>query len=110
DVLDPGTHCFDHTGPFEPDARRQRQLVEAAAMIGVDVIQSDRGMAHASLAWAGLADSDAFPLQYVGAAGLVNTNRIGHRMLRSKRRNQEVYRTCARGAGRLWPIDGASAI
>ena len=48
----PGAHRLDHARAFLPDARRQRQRIKTAAVIGVDVVDADRGVANARLAGA----------------------------------------------------------
>ena len=35
-----------HAGAFAADGRRKRQGVEATAVVGVDVVEADRGLAQ----------------------------------------------------------------
>src|SRR6185437_5583700 len=78
-------HVGDARPDFLDDARRlgaerarQRRGIEAAPEIGLDIVEADRGMAHARLALAGLADLHLVPLQDFRAAGLVETDGVGH--------------------------------
>jgi hypothetical protein len=78
DVADAGADLLDHAGCFGAEPARQRHGVEAAADIGLDIVEADRGVAHARLARAGFADGDFFPVQNFGAAGLVETDGMRH--------------------------------
>src|SRR5262245_2960643 len=52
-------------------------------MVSVDVIETDRGVAHTYLAGARIIDLNAFPLHFVRTTGFMNTNRIRHSVLLS---------------------------
>jgi len=47
-------------------------------MIRVDEVEADRLMAHARLAGPGFAGIDVFPAQHFGAAGLMDSDGVGH--------------------------------
>ena len=47
-------------------------------MVGVDVIEADGLEADPRLIGAGIPDGDFLPLQDFGAAGLVESNGVGH--------------------------------
>ena len=81
DVADAGPDCLDYTGAFAAETRRQRELIQPATLISIDVIEPDRGLAHARFAGCGIADRDLLPLQHFGTAGLVNANGMRHRLL-----------------------------
>jgi hypothetical protein len=70
---------LDDAGAFEADAGWQRQRVEPGAVIGIDEVEADRGMAHANLPRARFAQVDILPAQYLGPAGRVKTDRLYHR-------------------------------
>ena len=53
-------------------------------MIGVDVVEADRGVTDAGLAFLGRGDIDVFPFQDFGAAGLVDANCFCHVPVSSK--------------------------
>jgi hypothetical protein len=53
----------------------------ARAIIDVDKIQSNGGVADAHLPWPRLADLDLFPDQNFGTAGFVKTDGVRHGML-----------------------------
>ncbi len=82
-VGDAGADRLDHARAFPADRRGQRQRVQAAAMVGVDVVEADGLEADAGLVGAGIADRDLVPLQDFGAAGLVESDRVGHCLLLS---------------------------
>ena len=69
---------LDDPGRLRAEPARQWHRVEPAALIGVDVIEPDRGMADPDLARAGLADLDLLPFQHLGSAGLRKTDRLDH--------------------------------
>ncbi len=76
ELAHPLAHRLDHAGGLEADARRQRERIEAAAVIGVDEVEADRRVADADLAGAGLADRDLLPAHRLGSAGLMNPDRV----------------------------------
>ena len=47
--MTPSPDGFDDAGRFAADAARQRNLVDAAAVIGVDVVEADHLVAHPDL-------------------------------------------------------------
>jgi hypothetical protein len=47
-------------------------------VIDVDVVHADGGLAQAHLAFVGSADGDLLVGHGLGAAGLVDTDRVGH--------------------------------
>ena len=74
-----------HAGRFDAHSRRKRQRIEAAAMIGVDVVEPDRGVAQPNLTLARLADLDRLPRQNLRTAGLIETNCVRHGFLQLSR-------------------------
>ena len=75
EIGDIESHGLHRAGGFEP--RREGALgngIEAAAVIGVDVVEADRGVTDADLAGAGLAEFDLFPLHDLRAAGVVGAD------------------------------------
>ncbi len=79
EVDDLGSDRFDDPGGLEADAARQRHGIEARAVIGVDEVDADRGVADEDLATAGIADRDLLQREHVGAAGCGETDGvIGH--------------------------------
>jgi hypothetical protein len=69
---------LDHPGPLEADPRRQGQRVESAAMIGVDEIEADRGVAHGGFPGGGRRHGDFLPDQHLRTAGPVNADGAVH--------------------------------
>ena len=67
---------FDHARAFHAERERQRVRVQPAAVIDVDEVEADRGVAHQHLARAGGADLDLFPVHFLGAACFMNSNRV----------------------------------
>jgi len=51
--------------------------IKPRAVVDVDEVQADRGVADASLARTGLADRDFLPDQNFGTAGFVKANGVG---------------------------------
>src|SRR6516165_4939630 len=77
--LEPGdtrSDLLDDAGRFGTKPARHRQRVEAAAVIGVDVVEPYRTVAEPDLTLPGLADRDLLPRQDLGAAGLLETDRV----------------------------------
>ena len=58
---------------------RQRQRVKPGAVIDIDEVQSHCGLLQPDLAGTGSTNLDPFPLQHFGAAGLMDSDRAGHR-------------------------------
>ena len=69
--MTPEPDFLDHAGRLAAEPARQRRRIKAAAMVDVDEVQPDRGVADAHLARTGLADLDLLPVQNLGSAGLV---------------------------------------
>jgi hypothetical protein len=67
-LLDVGTDRNHHAGGREAERRRQRQGVDAGAVIDVDVVDGDRRMTDAHLTGSGLGHFDCLPGQHVRAA------------------------------------------
>ena len=70
------TDRLDHAGRFHADAARQRQGVQAGAVIDINVIEAAGAMAHARLARSGLAHLDVLPHHDLGAALFVQPDRF----------------------------------
>ncbi len=68
---------LDDSRAFASEHRRKRHRIEAGAEIDVDEVEADRGVADQHLARAGRADLDLLPAQDLGAAGLVDADRMG---------------------------------
>ncbi len=77
-VGDAGPDLLDNACSLGAEPARQRHRVEAAALVGVDVVEPDRRVTQADLALAGFADFDLLPLQDLGPAGLRETDRLHH--------------------------------
>ena len=77
-TTDTGSDFLDDPGALGAEATRQRHLVEPAALIGVDVIEPDRGMAQPNLTLAWLADLNRLPRQNLWASGFLETNCMRH--------------------------------
>ena len=60
------------------DEGERRRLVVAAAEIGIDVVDADRGLADAELAGPGGRQIDFFVSEYLGPAVLMNPNCRDH--------------------------------
>jgi hypothetical protein len=52
--------------------------IDAGAVVDVNKVQADRGVADARLTGAGFADLDLFPGQNLGAAGFVKADGVRH--------------------------------
>jgi hypothetical protein len=76
-MLDARPDALDDPGAFDPGRERQRLRIEAGAVIDVDEVEPDRVLAESDLAGAGLADLDRLPLQDLGAARLMDSDRVG---------------------------------
>ncbi len=76
-VRDALAHGLDHTRGLHAELQRHGQLVHAAALVDVDVVQAHRLVADADLAGAGFADSDIHQLELFDAAVLVNADGFG---------------------------------
>src|SRR5438445_737561 len=86
DALTAGGNWPHNAGTVGPEGRRQRHLVKAAGVIGIDEVQAARRLAYARFARPGLADSYGLPLDDFGTAGLAETNVVGHRYRSSSKK------------------------
>ncbi len=77
-IVDPGPDLLDDPGRLGTEAARQWHRVKPAALIGVDVVEADRGMSQPNLSLAGLADLNLLPLQNLGPAGFREPNCVSH--------------------------------
>src|SRR4030088_3023771 len=77
-VGDAGPDFLNHAGALAAQAARQLDRIKSGAVVNVDKVQSDRGVADARLPWPGLAEFDFLPDQNFGAAGPVKANRVRH--------------------------------
>src|SRR4029078_4764994 len=75
---DAGAHRLHHARALQADARGQRNRIQARAVVGVDVIEADRLVAHEAFARAGLGGAYVLPGKDFGTAGLVETDRVRH--------------------------------
>ncbi len=81
-----GRHPFPHVlhharGLHAQAARQGRQRVESGAEVDVDEVQAHGGLAQAHLAGSGFTHLDGFPAHDLGAAGLVDSDCMGHGVL-----------------------------
>ena len=72
---------LDDAGRLGAETGGQRQLVEATAMVGIDVVDADRRVADARLTGAGVADGDFLPAQDFGTTVGVDTDGVRHESL-----------------------------
>ncbi len=77
-IADLGAERLDHAAALAAEHARQRELVEARAVVGIDEIEADGGVAHAHLACARRTDFHRLPLHHLGAAVLVYAYGMGH--------------------------------
>ena len=75
--------------PSTPGRERQRLRVEPGAVIDVDEVEARRLLAQPDLAGAGIADLDLFPLQDLGSAGLMDSDRVRHAALQRLRAKEK---------------------
>jgi hypothetical protein len=64
-----GPDLLDHARRLRPDAARQRQRIEAGALVDVLVVEADRLVTNEDLAGTGVGDLDGLELEHLGAAG-----------------------------------------
>ena len=69
---------LDHARPLHAERQRKGQRVEPAAVVDVDIVEADGGMADADLALAGVADLDLPPLHGGCGARLVDLDCARH--------------------------------
>src|SRR5665213_1143340 len=77
---DPGPDLLDDAAALAAEPARQRHRVKPAALIGVDIVETDRLVLEPHLAGARLVDADLLPGKHVRAAGLLETDRLHHDM------------------------------
>ena len=65
-------------GRFAADPARQRHLVDAAAVVGVDVVETGYFVAHPYFACARRRQIDLFPLHDLWCTLLIDSNRFRH--------------------------------
>src|SRR5690606_14405070 len=85
DDLDPVAHCLDHAGGFGAEDRvaLDRPGVLADAMVDVEEVEADRGVADEGLAGAGRAEGDRGPAETLLVSwGGDRHGVVGHRFLR----------------------------
>ena len=68
-AIDALTHRLDHTRRLAAEPRRQIDRIDAAAMIGVDIVQADRMVAHPHFARPGRRQVDVDPFDHLRPAG-----------------------------------------
>jgi hypothetical protein len=73
-VRDAFAHRLDDARGFHAELQRHGQLVQAGSLVGVDEIQTDRLVADADLAGAGIAHRHLDDLELLGAAVLVDAH------------------------------------
>ena len=77
-IGDAGADFLDHAGRLAAETARQLARINAGAIVDVDEVQSDRGVANPRLARTGLAELDLLPDQNLGTTGLVKADRMRH--------------------------------
>ena len=77
-VGDACAHLLDDSRPLAAKAAWQLHRINTGAIIDVDEVEPDGGVADARLACPGLADIDLFPDQDFGTAGLVKADGVRH--------------------------------
>src|SRR5690606_3598395 len=70
---DPCADRGDHAGRLAAETARQRYRIEALAVVRVDHVETDRGVAHADFVRARLVHVDFAELQHLRSAELVDT-------------------------------------
>src|SRR5207248_9580791 len=77
-ISDAGSDFFDHARGLAAQAAWQLHRIKSGAIIDVDEVQSDRGVADARLPGTGLADAYFLPDDDIGSAGAVNAYGVRH--------------------------------
>src|SRR4029453_13853110 len=86
-IGDPLTHLefpdlradgLDDASALRAERERQLHRIQAAALIGIDIVESDRGVAYPHLSRPRISDLNLLPLHLLGAAVLVDTDRMWH--------------------------------
>ena len=70
------TQRFDDAGRFAAKPCGQRQFVETRAVIGVDEVHADGGVAHADLAGRGWREFHLLITKNIGTAGFMDSDRL----------------------------------
>jgi hypothetical protein len=83
DVGDAVADRLDDADGIAAEPVGQRQRIAAGAKVDVDEVDRHVAVAHARLARARCADLDGLQLEHLGAAGLVETNGLGHGVILS---------------------------
>ena len=78
DVRDARPTASTTPSAFLPRGERRRNRIEADAVVDLDKVQPDRGVAHAHLIGTRFADLDGFPLQDFRSAGGVDPDSVCH--------------------------------
>src|SRR5258705_10901809 len=78
-IGDAGADFLDHAWRLTAEAARQLRRIDPGAIVDVDKVQSDRGVADAGLARSGLGERDLLPDHDFGTAGLVEADGVRHR-------------------------------
>jgi hypothetical protein len=73
-----GSDFLDHAGRLTAQAAGQLGRIGARAVVDVDKIQSNGGVADARLPWPRIADLDLFPDQNFGTAGFMKADGVRH--------------------------------
>ena len=77
-ISDAGSDFFDHARGLAAQAAWQLHRIKSGAIIDVDEVQSDRGVADARLPGTGLADAYFLPDEDIGSAGAVKADGVRH--------------------------------
>ncbi|MGY4619448.1 hypothetical protein ACVWZ4_004675 [Bradyrhizobium sp. USDA 4472] len=77
-ISDAWPDFFDNARGLAAEPTRQLGRIHARAVVDVDEVEANSGMANARLAWSRLADIDLLPNQNVRTAGFVKANGMGH--------------------------------
>ena len=80
-IRDARADLFDDAGALAAEAARQLDRIKPRAVIDVDEIQTDRGVADAGLPGTRLADIDLFPGQNFGPTGSMKADSVRHGIL-----------------------------
>ena len=78
EVSDARADILDHAGALAAEPTRQLHRVETGAIVDIDEVEADGGVADARLARARLADLDLLPDQNIGGTGFVKADGVRH--------------------------------
>lgn len=67
-----------HARALQADTRRQADRIQAGPVVGIDVVETDRVVAHARLARSRSGQIHRLPLQDFGTAGLMEADGVAH--------------------------------